>query len=73
MKPMPKTARAAYARRRKNIDAKLATLRTGLRAHHTRAAKHPGDWGYAGNLGYVEDLLDQALSFLELTESEGVR
>lgn len=73
MKSMPKTARAAYARRRSQIEAKLARLEKGLEAHHERAAQEPKNWGYAGNLAYVEDLLDQALSFLGLTGKDGAR
>ena len=65
-----RTAAKAYAARRTSIDAKLAQLKSGLRAHHRSAARRPDDWGFAGDLGRVEELIDEMLSFLGVAGME---
>jgi len=65
-----RTAAKAYAARRASIDAMLAQLKSGLRAHHRSAAQRPNDWGFAGDLGRVEELLDEMFSFLGVPGTE---
>ena len=67
------TAAEAYAARRESIEAKLAGLKGGLLAHHKRAAKQPGNWGFPGDLAHDEEILDQALSFLGVAGPEEPR
>lgn len=66
-----RTAAKAYAAQRVAIDSKLALLKVRLRDHHGRAAKRPDDWGFPGNLGHIEEILDQALEFLGSSEKGG--
>jgi len=71
MKRQPTTARAAYQQRREQIDDQLAQLKVALRDHRARAAKHPDDWGYPGDLAYFAEVLGQALTFLGAAPKKG--
>ena len=68
-----RTAAKAYAARRASIDTKMVQLKAAMRAHQRSAAQRPDDWGFAGSLGHIEELLDQALSFLGVAGTEEPR
>ena len=67
----PTTARAAYGLHREQVAARLKQLKAALRDHNARAAKQPLDWGYAGSLGHVSEVLGEVLAFLGVTPAEG--
>lgn len=55
------TAQAAYSRRFAGVSELLLKLDEGLKAHSDRQAVDPRNWGFAGDLGHVEELLGRAL------------
>lgn len=54
-----------YAARSANIDALIERLQAARQAHAQRAAGRPNDWGFAGDMGHIEQRL------AELVESMG--
>jgi hypothetical protein len=60
------TATEKYHERRATIDAQIEALLRMLERHdnHRRFEGRTGDWGYCGDLGYVEDRLGEALKHL---------
>ena len=58
------TAVEAYTRRAAGIDSRIKTLVEALAAHRQRHDANPLDWGYAGDLGRVLELLVNINSFL---------
>lgn len=56
-----RSAAEAYKMHQSNITVKLAQLLELQRAHAQCAAKSPRNWGYAGDLGHLEEILDQAI------------
>lgn len=55
------SAAEAYKMRQANISIQLAALLDAQRTHAERAAQEPGSWGFAGDLGRLEELLVQAV------------
>jgi hypothetical protein len=55
------TAQAAYSARFAGVASLLEKLDAGLVAHSDRQAADARNWGYAGDLGHVEELLGRAL------------
>ena len=68
MKNTTKTAAAAYSRKAttaQDLLKRIATrLATRLAEHQTRQADEPGDWGYVGDLGHINEELVQVLAAL---------
>jgi Flp pilus assembly protein TadD len=65
--PQEKTKRTAaevYDERDAAITAVLNRLQDGLAAHRREAHADPKNWGFVGDLGYVLDRLDEAVSFI---------
>ncbi len=60
----PATAADAYRQRRQAVEAMLNELRGKLDAHAQRAAADPQNWGYAGDLGHVEEVLRDLAAFM---------
>ena len=58
------TAAEAYRSRRLDVEKLLDMLREEVAHHAEFAATEPRDWGFAGDLGHVRDLLVEALAFL---------
>ena len=58
------TAREAYQQRQKNIARLLKRINAELEAHARRAAGEPADWGYTGDLGFVQEKLVEITGFL---------
>lgn len=56
---MESTAVGAYQARQANISILLAALNDKLALHSQRAANQPTDWGYAGDLGSVQERLER--------------
>lgn len=50
----------AYQMRQANISIRFAQLLDLLREHAEQAARQPRNWGYAGDLGHMEDMLERA-------------
>lgn len=48
-----------YETRRKRIAGQLDELNKRLSLHNIEARKHPGNYGYAGDLARVEELLKE--------------
>lgn len=62
------TAASQYESRRREVDKLIKTLQTGLDKHEKKFAKDPDNWGYAGDLGRVEELLKEAVDFISGSE-----
>lgn len=62
---MTTTPAQTYAARNQSIDALIERLQAARQAHAQRAECKPGDWGFAGDLGRVEQ------SLVDLVESMG--
>lgn len=60
----PLTAADAYRQRGQAVEALLDELRGKLDAHAQRAAVDPSNWGYAGDLGHVEEVLRDLAAFM---------
>ena len=58
------TTSQAYAEHQANIAAQLEAFERMLERHEKQRAEHPTDWGYCGDLGYVEERLGEALAHL---------
>jgi hypothetical protein len=56
-----RSAAEAYKMRQANISIQLAALLDAQRTHAERAAQKPSHWGFAGDLGHVEELLARAV------------
>lgn len=55
------TAAECYARRSANVDRMLSKLTAAVAAHKARAGADSKNWGFAGDLDYVEATLAEAL------------
>lgn len=59
-----KDANKTYQERYKEIQKHIKDLLSGLKKHSSKQAKNPADWGYAGDLGYInDDLLKIIINF----------
>lgn len=59
-----KTASAAYAEEQQRIATALESLQAKLKAHAAKAGTDPRNWGFAGDLAHVRELIEQAENFL---------
>jgi hypothetical protein len=66
------TAAEAYKARRSDVERLLDMLREEVAHHAEYAATEPRDWGFAGDLGHVRDLLVEALAFLAQQDRDDV-
>jgi hypothetical protein len=66
------TAAEAYRARRSDVETLLDMLREEVAHHAEYAATEPRDWGFAGDLGHVRDLLVEALAFLAQQDRDDV-
>ena len=66
---MQHTAKQAYKIRQSSIDEKLRLLELRLMVNGEAAQRDPGNWCYVGNLGHVEEVLDELLQFLPAREA----
>lgn len=55
-----RTAAGAYAEQRERCAAALKRLERVLRADAAEQAQDPMNWGHAGSLNHVAELLEQA-------------
>lgn len=62
--PRHQVAPVAYQAHRTACQELLTKLQDQLNAHQQRQNQDPGNWGFVGDLSYVEDLLQQASDFL---------
>lgn len=58
------TAKQAYEALEKKIKAGIKELNGYLKTQKVDFKKEPKNWGYVGNLGHAEELLDQINNFL---------
>ena len=58
---MTKTAHDTYLERQASIAAKIAQVQDMLKDHARREANATSSWGFAGDLGRVENLLSEIL------------
>ena len=59
-----KTAAAAYSQNATTAQDLLKRIAIRLTEHQTRQAAEPGDWGYVGDLGHINEELAQVLAAL---------
>jgi hypothetical protein len=64
MKNTTKTAATDYSRRAAIAQDLLKRIAGRLSEHQARHAAQPGDWGYAGDLGRINEELAQVLAAL---------
>jgi len=64
MKNTRKTAAADYSQRAAIAKDLLKRIAGRLSEHQARHAAQPGDWGYSGDLGRVNEELAQVLAAL---------
>jgi hypothetical protein len=60
----PKTATAAYNEKASISQDLLKRIAARLAEHQTQQAARPADWGYAGDLGRINEELAQVLAAL---------
>lgn len=60
----PATAATAYTHEHEQARRLLAALHAALRTHEAKAHAAPRDWGYAGDLGALNETLRNALDRL---------
>lgn len=58
------TAGQAYARNVADTEALISALDSALDRHRSEQASRPKDWGFAGDLSYINDKLLDALMFM---------
>jgi len=59
---MEKNANVAYKKRYKSIMKSLDKLKQILKKHSMKQDKNPTDWGYAGDLSYIDDEITELMS-----------
>jgi hypothetical protein len=64
MKNTTKTAASDYTQRAAITQDLLKRIADRLSEHQARHAAQPGDWGYSGDLGRVNEELAQVLAAL---------
>jgi hypothetical protein len=58
-------AHADYQARQARIQALTQQLHAKLASHATKAASDPKNWGYAGDLGRTEAVLQELVDFFQ--------
>jgi len=53
-----------YQRNVKNVEKLMGDLQKLIKQHQERQKQFPTDYGYAGDMGHIEDICKQAVSFL---------
>ena len=66
------SAATVYRSRRIDVEKLLGMLDEEVAHHAEYAAKEPRDWGFAGDLGHVRDLLVEALAFLSQQDRDDI-
>lgn len=59
-----RNAAEVYDGRLAEIEAKLEAAKARLASHKQRQVQNPKSWGWAGDLAFVGELLDQVNDFL---------
>lgn len=62
---LKQTAHGQYQDAQKDAKARLTAIRNALAAHKKVEANDPKNWGFAGDLSYVNGKLDEILDFLQ--------
>lgn len=62
---MNKELNDKYQSKNKEIQKKISVLMNKLETHKKEFNKNPVNWGYLGDLGYINDRLDEVLSFIK--------
>ena len=57
---MSKTASESYAKSKAEVQRLIERLQARLTAHAAEQARHPNDWGFAGDLEYIAECLRNA-------------
>ena len=58
------SAEKVYKSRRKEANDKIKRITAALKKKDAQAAKNPGTWGHAGDMGSVIESLDEILQFI---------
>jgi hypothetical protein len=66
-----KSAPVAYAYRKAQVLHQLGIIVDGLARHQDNQAAQPGNWGFAGDLGQVAELLDRVIGSLPGDDDAG--
>lgn len=59
------TAEQEYAKKKRECDALLRSIGKKIGRHSLRQDKDKGNWGFAGDLGHVVELLKEVDEFLQ--------
>jgi hypothetical protein len=54
-----------YSSARQEIEEKILTLQVRLAQHHGQQSVYPKNWGYVGDLNYVNSKLAELLEFFK--------
>ena len=63
-----RTADQAYKENTTAIETAIQHLQAGLKQHAKEQAEAPTNWGFAGDVSHVLELLKQAASFINSEE-----
>ena len=66
------TAAKKYAEHQKDIAILLKLTKSKLAEHRKDAARDSKNWGYPGDLSYVQGQLTEVLAFLMNTEAKEI-
>jgi len=58
------SAEKVYKSRRKEANDKIKRISAALKKKDAKAAKNPGSWAHAGDMGNVIESLDNILQFI---------
>ena len=59
-----KDATTAYRTARERVDRQIAQIQALLQRHASKQTAAPANWGYAGDVNHVVEILNDALEFL---------
>lgn len=54
-----------YFGKSKEIEDKIKLLQEKLIKHKTNFENNPSNWGYIGDLSYINEMIDEVVSFLK--------
>lgn len=58
------TAKETYHQRLTSIQKSIEILKSKLTEHNKSFEKRPGNWGYVGDLGHIDENLKNLVKFL---------
>ena len=66
------TSHKQYVQRVASVNAKIVELKARLAVHADHEAQNPKNWGYSGDMGRINELLDELLANLPMATMKNV-